>query len=811
MIDPRKPDFKNTPISADRPRFGYLPREAGAAPIVSIVTPFFNTGDEFLETAACIFGQSFQQFEWIIINDCSTDPDALRLLDRYRALDPRVRVIDQPRNQGPSAARNVGFAAARAPFVFQQDSDDLLEPTAIEKMLWYLATHRACAFVRGFNVSFGAQEYLWKRGFHDRAEFLRDNLSTIAVLIRKSVFEQVCGYDETLRDGLEDWDFWLRCAANGHWGSDIPEFFDWYRKRSTHGDRWSALDGERRRQAVFQSIRARHQSLTPANFPLFPAESPRETIADECAKLPVSNRMAKRSSRALLILPWLRMGGADKFNLDFLQQATARGWEITIATTLPGNLNWMSDFGRHTPDIFALHNFLPAAAHAQFLRYLIESRQPDVILVSNSEFGYRVLPYLRSICPGPAYVDYNHMEEEQWKGGGYPRYGVACQKLRDLNIVASQHLKNWMVQRGADVDRAEVATINVDPDRWRPDEQLRISTRQELSIASRKPVILYAGRLCPQKRPKVFAETMRRLAEKGADFVALVAGDGEDRAWLEEFVAKHRLSQHVRLRGEQSIEEMRNLILASDIFFLPSEWEGIALSIYEAMAAGLAVVGADVGGQRELVTPECGVLVPRTDVETETGAYVVALEQFLSDEVFRRRAGENARLRIIDHFALKRMGDRMVELLGRAIYLSRSAPREHVSEGDGLAAANDALEHVLRELEWAARTTTPANGSLAQDGVSPLADMSAESELWSIENSRAWRTIQRAKENPIYRVFARLRWGPDWDSRRTDEPVTVRLARLKSSNAFRIIQAVKRTPMYRWYAVRKYGSDWKRV
>jgi glycosyltransferase involved in cell wall biosynthesis len=48
---------------------------------------------------------------------------------------------------------------------------------------------------------------------------------------------------------------------------------------------------------------------------------------------------------------------------------------------------------------------------------------------------------------------------------------------------------------------------------------------------------------------------------------------------------------------------------ATDIFFLPSQWEGIALTLFEAMAMQLVPVAADVGGQRELVTPDCGFLI----------------------------------------------------------------------------------------------------------------------------------------------------------------------------------------------------------
>ena len=137
MVDPNKPDYENTPASFRRPPFRYAPASLQAAPQVTIVTPFYNEGAIFHETARCVFHQSFQQWEWIIVNDASTDAAAVEILSAYRVKDPRVRVIDQQVNQGPSAARNLGFRLAAASYVVRLDSDDLLEPTALEKWLWY--------------------------------------------------------------------------------------------------------------------------------------------------------------------------------------------------------------------------------------------------------------------------------------------------------------------------------------------------------------------------------------------------------------------------------------------------------------------------------------------------------------------------------------------------------------------------------------------------------------------------------------------------------------------------------------------------
>ena len=211
-----------------------------------------------------------------------------------------------------------------------------------------------------------------------------------------------------------------------------------------------------------------------------------------------------------MIVPWLAMGGADKFNLELLQQLAQRGWEVTVATTLVGTDAWHAEFGRHTPDIFLLHRFLRLVDYPRFLRYLIQSRQVDAVLVSNSEFGYLLLPYLRAHFPHVTFLDFCHMEEE-WRNGGYPRLAVEYQEQLDLNIVSSEYLKRWMIDRGADPDRIHVCYTGVDPDVWRPDGQTRSAVRHELGVDEQVPVILYAGRICAQKQPQVFGDTMLRL------------------------------------------------------------------------------------------------------------------------------------------------------------------------------------------------------------------------------------------------------------------------------------------------------------
>ena len=692
MIDPENPDYTNTPASDRRPVYDYRPVDPSVPPAVTIVTPFYNTGAIFHETARSVLRQSFQQWEWIIVNDGSTDPETLAILDSYRNTDTRIRVIDHEVNQGLSAGRNTGYRAARAPYVVQIDSDDLLEPTAIEKWIWLLESYPEFAFVTGYSVGFGAQEYLWERGFHNGGVFLEQNVVDATGAVRRDVHQAVGGYDETIRGGLEDWDFWLHCASEGYWGTTLPEYLDWYRRRENHGDRWDNWDEGGQETAFQKRLRQRYPRLwndfpTPQAAPL----APYETVSDI---LPWENRLHKEKSRLLLIVPWLALGGADKFNLDLLAQLVRRGWEVTIATTLSGEHPWLAQFARCTPDIFILHHFLRPSDYPRFLRSLIQSREMDAVLVSNSEFGYQLLPYLRAHFPTLPLLDFCHMEQEEWKNGGYPQMSVIYQAMLDRNIVSSAYLKNWMEKRGADPASISVCYTNIDTDYWRPDPDRGLRARHKFDLAESTPLMLFAGRVCAQKQPKVLAQTALRLAQGNADFVLVVAGDGPDLDWLKTFVRKNRLERQVRLLGAVPNDDIRDLLAAADIFFLPSEWEGIALSVYEALACGVPVVGADVSGQRELVTLECGVLIGRGSEEDEARQYATVLAQLLDEPEQRKSMGRQGRQRILDHFRLEQMTDTFLAVYEAARQERAAAPASLPGVGLGRACATQAVEYL---------------------------------------------------------------------------------------------------------------------
>jgi len=432
-----------------------------------------------------------------------------------------------------------------------------------------------------------------------------------------------------------------------------------------------------------------------------PVTAPNAWIQEDC---PCKNHHEAAGPRLLLITPWMTLGGADKFNLDLLPRLRASGWEITVATTLSGDHALLPEYAAHTPDLFPLSHFLELVDYPRFLTYLIESRSPDVVLVSNSELGYRLLPYLRSRCPEAAYVDFCHSEAEHWINGGYPRLSVEYQEVLDLTVTASAHLRNWMIARGGDGERIHVCYANVDAEAIRPDPEVRVRVREELQLATDKPVILFVGRVSDDKQPDVLAETMLSLHERGAPFQLVLAGDGPDLQKLRGFFDEHKLADRVRLLGAVEHDRLGEIYAAADIVFLPSRSEGIALVLYEAMAAAIPVVAARVGGQAELVTAETGILVPRGTVAEEVEWYADAIAPLLADAGLRERMGRAARSRIEQSFQIGRLGERMEELLELATQMRQGDPRPVLGLGVGRAFATEAIEltrgNILFHAAW---------------------------------------------------------------------------------------------------------------
>jgi glycosyltransferase involved in cell wall biosynthesis len=213
-------------------------RENPTSPKVTVVIAAYNVARFIRETIESALAQSLRNIEVIVIDDGSTD-NTQAILRSFS--DDRLILLRQE-NRGVSAARNVGLAAARAPYIFFLDADDILTPGALCRMVGALdemPEHVAC-FGHHIKISEDGSElstrsYLsWKLlpAEHTLRNLIAKNFISGAICIRTEAARAVRGFNPELKLG-EDWEFWCRLATLGDFAAMSDDIILMYRQRFT--------------------------------------------------------------------------------------------------------------------------------------------------------------------------------------------------------------------------------------------------------------------------------------------------------------------------------------------------------------------------------------------------------------------------------------------------------------------------------------------------------------------------------------------------------------------------------------------------
>jgi GT2 family glycosyltransferase len=225
-------------------------------PSTSFIVTCHNLGAYLDETLASLSAQTVQDFEVVVVNDGSTDGATCRLLaDLVR---PRTRVVHIERG-GLPGARNVGVGHSGGRYLCMVDADDVLEPTYLERSLQALESRADVAFASHWLRTFGDEQWDWTPQDCGFPALLHANTINGAALVRRSVFEAVGGFDESMTDGCEDWEFWIRVVEAGYQGVIIPEFLFRYRRRADSMSR--AMHSVPGAPALYRQLVDRHTDL----------------------------------------------------------------------------------------------------------------------------------------------------------------------------------------------------------------------------------------------------------------------------------------------------------------------------------------------------------------------------------------------------------------------------------------------------------------------------------------------------------------------------------------------------------------------
>lgn len=222
---------------------------------VSVIIPVYNTPPTFIEEAInSVLGQTYDNIEIIIVDDGSKNSDTLKYLN---TISDKAKVIHRT-NGGPAAARNTGIESAMGEFILPLDADDKIAPPYVEKALTILLEQPSIGVVYSEAAFFGNKSGKWKLPTFSFDSFIFGNSIFVSGLFRKNVWQSAGRYDEQMRFGYEDWDFWLSILELGLKPYQIPEVLFYYRKWSD-----SSMDSVslQNREVVLRQIVENHLSL----------------------------------------------------------------------------------------------------------------------------------------------------------------------------------------------------------------------------------------------------------------------------------------------------------------------------------------------------------------------------------------------------------------------------------------------------------------------------------------------------------------------------------------------------------------------
>ncbi len=201
--------------------------------LVSIIVPCYNQAHFLDEALQSVMDQTYANWECIIVNDGSPD-DTKLVANVWCENDNRFKYIEK-KNGGLSSARNAGVKLSKGEYILPLDADDIIHEKFLSTLVPELENNDALAIVSCYSKFFYKRKEniiheLKPEGTTYHA-ILFENCLIATSLYRKKCWDEVGGYDENMKNGFEDWEFWLAITKRGWIYKVVEEFLFYYRKQ----------------------------------------------------------------------------------------------------------------------------------------------------------------------------------------------------------------------------------------------------------------------------------------------------------------------------------------------------------------------------------------------------------------------------------------------------------------------------------------------------------------------------------------------------------------------------------------------------
>lgn len=234
---------------------------------ISVLMAVYNEKEDFLKKSVeSVLSQTFNDFEFIILDDCSTNENCRKILEKYKNTDGRIRVIRNEKNIGLTKSLNKGLDICEGKYVARIDSDDLADPHRLEKQLEFMENNPKFVLCGSWSLNINEKDEIIgeKKLYTDYKEIKKKLLyfnffTHSSLFFRKDIAKEVGGYSEDVKKS-QDYDFILKMSAR-YPIANIPLFLCYYRENP------GSISANNKKKQEWYGLIARWRAIAKYGYP----------------------------------------------------------------------------------------------------------------------------------------------------------------------------------------------------------------------------------------------------------------------------------------------------------------------------------------------------------------------------------------------------------------------------------------------------------------------------------------------------------------------------------------------------------------
>lgn len=371
-----------------------------------------------------------------------------------------------------------------------------------------------------------------------------------------------------------------------------------------------------------------------------------------------------------------KFGGDSVLILELGRAARERGFEVDVLATDPRFQDAVRGEGLGLVDLDAIRREIrplwDLRGLARLTRFLSGSPYTLVHTHTTKPGVVGTLAARRAAIPAVMHTVHLfpfHEETGRVVTAAYVGAERIAARWCDRIVTVSEFQRDWALRVGIGSPTKVISIPNGVPTERAQPKRSREDVRAELGVGDGF-MLLSTGRLAEQKGLEYLIRAAALLRSDLPEAKIVLAGDGPLREKLSRLVSDLRLEETVSVLGHRS--DVGDLLAASDLVVLPSLWEGLSISLLEAMAAGKPVVTTSIGSNREVTNDgETAALVPPKDPES----LAEAIRSLATDRSRLEELGSRGQQVQRERYALPRMLDAYMDEYDRLLRQKSVQPR----------------------------------------------------------------------------------------------------------------------------------------